>query len=507
MQLKQKLFNGIIIGGALLFASQYAQPGHSASLTSVTATLSNPRLSFMAKIATGASNTIVPIKTSGTEAASLSVDQLQEGDEVALGGGPLSAWNANYIVAETDHAAGTFSTTANISAGLTDENDHAIATQSSNLTVAFTTANAVAGDGSTTQGHFRILVPARSNSAGTGNDGIPDSGYFDFKTLNTGSDTQQSATVTCPADVGNYDFDVSGTAIAGETYDGNFYHSFTCDYTGAGSIGQAISGFVINNLNNPTAATGHNSGVADTYTIIVQQMDGNTMVDQTAVSVGVIEAVKITAEVPPQISFSINDVTSTQLHGWNLCALNGSDAVTTTNTAVPFGELTISAFKTAAQQLSVQTNANSYVVTGIENDQLGRNGGTCTGDPTDPITPDCIIDSRGDGASMTHTAQDDWSNIATPGFAYTLHEFAAGATSAATPAFTYGTTTGGCDASGDDCFRQFPDAEGAQSPESLFTGTVTNTDTVNVCYKILVQADQPAGLYSNYVTYRATATF
>lgn len=504
MQFRQKLLNGLIIGGALLFASQYAQPGKADSLISVTATLSNPRLSFAGKIGPGASTTIVPIKNSGTDAPSLYVDQLQEGDEIALGGnnGPLSAWNANYIVGGTNHSANTFNSASNITAGLNEENDHAIATQSSSLSVSFTTRSAVVGDGSTSAGHFRVLVPANSNSSGTSNDGIPDQAAFDFKTLNYGTDSLVNATVTCPADVGNYDFDTTGTATPGIAIGPRFYHEFTCDYSGNGAGSQLITDMVINNLNNPAAGSGHNSGVADTYEVIVQQMNGINVIDETVVSVGVIEAVKITAEVPAQISFSINAITANQVHGWNVCALNGSDAVTTTDTAVPFGELTISAFKTAAQRLSVQTNAASYVVTAIENDQLGRDGAACAGDPTNPSTSNCIIDSRGDDANMSHTDSDDWSNTATQGFGFTLQQ----STGSATAAFQYNDTAGNC-GGGTDCFRQFADLQDTQIPQSIFNGGVTNSDNVHVCYKILVLATQPAGLYSNYVTYRATGTF
>lgn len=508
MHIREKIILSFVLGGTLLGVSQFGQPSRSANLTQVTATLSNARPSVLARISSSDTSSVV-IKSSSTDAPSLSVDQLQEGDEVALGGnaGGLSGWSSNYIVQETDITNNRFATTANIAAGMGDADDFVIATQSSNLVVNFTTAQAVNGDGTTGQGHFRVLVPARSNSSGAGNDGIPDSRFFDFKSLNTTTDTQQTAGVTCPTASG-YTFQ-NPVALAGQVQIGSdWYHSFTCTYTGAGSPGTAVSNFTITNLNNPApnaisagSAANHVSGTADTYKIIVQQMDGTNVVDQTSVSIGLIEAVKVTAEVPPQITFTIGAVSS----GASACGI--TTGVTTTATAVPFGELVIGTPKLAAQVLGVSTNAvNGYVVTAAQNDQMGLAGQTCASDPT--ANANCIIDSLGDSPSlMSQTSVEDWNGVAanntTYGLAYTL------ATASGTPStrFDYATATGNCAGTG-DCYRQFADTEASQQPVDIFSySTVTSTQQVNVCYKINVAATQPAGIYSNYLTYRATATF
>ena len=165
--------------------------------------------------------------------------------------------------------------------------------------------------------------------------------------------------------------------------------------------------------------------------------------------------------------------------------------------------------------MAVSTNAvNGYVVTAIENDQLGKDGGTCTGDST---AVDCIPDSVGDASAMTHTVSDEWSSTSVKGFAYSLDDLNA---SNAEPAFEYdnsstctdtsdGGTCTACDGTG-DCFRQFADAEDSQSVVRLFGSdgdTVADNDNVMVCYRAVISATQAAGNYENYLTYTATATF
>jgi hypothetical protein len=218
------------------------------------------------------------------------------------------------------------------------------------------------------------------------------------------------------------------------------------------------------------------------------------------VSIGVIEAVRVSAVVAPQITFEIIGVAA----GQSACGITTS--VATTPTTVPFNELLIATFTNAAQFLTVSTNAsNGYAVTGIENDQLAKQGVTCTGDALLATHPTCIQDSRGDDALMSHTNGDDWSTAATKGFGYTLDNL--NNISGLTPAFEYDGTSGSC-GGGIDCYKQFADAENSQVVQTLYSATApADNHNVEVCYKAIIAPTQAAGIYENYLTYTATATF
>ena len=462
----------LLAGVAVGRANQ--QESLSASLTSVSVTLSNSRLSFRGGLTTGnsagASNVL--IETTAGDFPSTSSAQLQEGDTVLIGeGGSLGS----YTVSSTN-PDGDFSVTPVLAAGDIDDNDDVVATQSAVHTVRFTTANAI------TNGSIRILVPALDSDTASA-DGIPDGGKFDFGT--------SAPTVTCPGNITGYTF-AAGTATASNvTLNGEDYHSFECGYTGAGAIGTVFDGttngaITIDSLINPAPGASHTLGTADAYKVIVQHLDsGDSVVDATTVSVGVIEAVKVTATVAPQITFRIIGVAS------STSACGGTTGVTTTSTAVPFGELSIDSFVNAAQTLAV---------TALENDQLAKSGTTCTGDST---ASDCIPDSVGNNSSMTHAVSDEWTTATVKGFGYSLHDYN---TSGLTPAFEYDTATGSC--TGSFCARQFADNEDSQSPVQIFSASsVADNHHLYVCYRAIISATQAAGEYENYITYTATATF
>ena len=165
-----------------------------------------------------------------------------------------------------------------------------------------------------------------------------------------------------------------------------------------------------------------------------------------------------------------------------------STDVTTTATGVPFGTMALNTFKTLAQTLTVSTNAASgYAVTTIENDQLGKDGGTST----------FIADTPCDTGPCTHTTQQDWETATNNGFGYSLDNDDAAAID-----FEYN-SAGTFDA------KQFPStADGSEDPESLFSSTtVANAENANVCYRLSIGATQAAGDYENNITYTATATF
>lgn len=485
----------------LCFFSLFLVPVHfyskvrSANLTSVKITLSTPRLSFSGLLdgTNTVGSSLVNIQTTAGAAASTTSANLFEGDTVLIGA-------SQYQVASPS-AGGSFSITGlpstpainTLQTGDADLNDLVIASRSAVITANFTTVTSIAN------GKFRILIPA---AATDNNDALPDQTGWDF-----GGGANSSVTVTCPDDLNtggdDYDF-VAGVATASALVrDGRTYHAFTCAYSGTGGNGTTFNTtnkqFIINDLINPAPAANHSEGYADTYRVVVEHQQGDdSIVDSTEAAVAVIESVRITATVAPQITFRILGVNS----GTTVC--NQPTSVTTSPILVPFGELFIDNFKYAAQQLVVSTNAdNGYSVTAIEADQLRRLGITCTGDAT---TGSCIPDSKGDNTTMSHTTPDKWISPSAKGFAFSLENNTAAAIS-----FEHDTNSGSCDGTAGGCFRQFADEEDAvtQLPQEIFSSsTVADNENAYVCYKAVISSTQEAGAdYATAVTYRATASF
>lgn len=501
-----KLFKRVIVLTAITLAFTgglgFFDSVQSANLSNTKVTLSTPRLSYYAELAAG--NTVgESVVTLGTTGPSKNTRNIFANETVTIGTGTYTVADATPADAATDNDT-SLQLTSGLLTGDADVGDDVIRNQTTSMNVSFTTTSAI------TNGTFRILVPAAtSNNA----DGIPDQTGWDGTTA-----FATNVTATCPTGVAGYTFG-AGTEAANQTIGGVVYHVFTCPYTGAGAVGSNFSGtnneIIIAGLINPAPNATHRNTqtdyvAADNYRIIVQHMDGATVVDQTSVAVALIEAVRITASVAPQITFQIKGVAATT----SVCGV--STSVATTPTLVPLGELAINLFKTAAQQLVVATNAQGgYVVTAVAADQLRRlenTGGSpivCTGSET--TVSGCIPDAKGDTAgagSMSSSVAEDWDSTDTKGFGYTLANDTVNP--AATLPFEYDTnSSGGSCSTLTQCYRQFADAEASETPVTLFSSsTVADNETVNVCYKAVIANTQEAGEdYATSVTYRATATF
>lgn len=449
------------------------------------ATLSNARLSFKSALEGNQTvgSSLITIDTANYP--STSVLQLQSGDTVLV-------HDSEYEVATTidDSNDDTFNMTSALASGDNLDNSGVYATQSSTLTVRLTTISAL------NNGSFRILVPAIDDD-GTDNDGFPDEGGFEF---GRSGDTQ--ASITCPDDPGTYgtftdtntEAENSGVVLAGIPY-----HVFECAYSSTGSVGTVFDGvtedaFIISDLINPAPKVGgdaHVFGQADTYSVIIQHLDASdTVIDETITKVGVVDAVRVSASIAPQLTFTVAGVSAST----SVCGITTD--VTTTPLTVPFGDLIVGTFREAAQRLSVTTNAvGGYAVTAIENDQIGRGGNTCTGDGSSSNS--CIVDTSVAGAS--HTTSADWTNATNdPGFGYSL----VSVSGSPTLAFTYNETARTFSA------KQFADMQDGQTVQNIFTrNTVTAGDVVDVCYRITPDATNVAGDYENYLVYTASATF
>lgn len=491
----------VVVVMAALFLGYFSVSDsvQSADLDSVQVIMTQPRYSFMGSLdgAHSAGDTKIDIDASSGK-PSISAINLFEGDTVAIGD------NTSETVLSADSDDTYFVLSNGLNAGASD-GDNIIATRSGTLKVRFTTKSNV------TDGRFRVLVPA--STGGDGADGLPDNDGFDGT-----DDFATNVTLTCPDPDDSTGYTTfSDSKNAEQTVGSGVYHEFICDYTGAGGA-LAFDGsdgdsdthtreIKIAGLINP-APDDTTAGNADRYDIPVKHETGaGTLVDGTTAAVAVIESVRITAEVAPQLTFAITGVSS----GTNVCDI-ASTSVTTTATEVELGSLLTSSFRSAAQLLEVSTNATGgYSVTAIADDQLRRPSTTCLldGDADSDGTGDtgCIPDAVGDGDAMTASNSEDWASTSKKGLGYTL-QAGSGSNAPASIAFEYNNGGGSC-ASDTNCYRQFADLQVSEDPVELFSSTAAaEAEQAYVCYKAIVSSQQEAASdYTTQVTYRATPTF
>lgn len=446
----------------------------SANLTSVSDTLSNNRLSFRGELdgAHSAGTAVITLNTSSTPGDSRNTStgsaSLMANESVQVGA------NNSPITLKTIESASRIVLSSGITNAQSD-NTMVVATSSAVHTVTFTPVSVING------GAFRTLIPAASEAA---QDGYPDATGFDFSTT--------APTVSCSGGGSNMTFQ-TGTATASAIQVGStYYHSFECRYNGSGASPAAATMYIgtpaAGKLINPApASTTRLPGQADTYTFRVRHTYGTaqsySVVDETLGTLGVVEAVRVTATVSPTLTFQISGRAS----GTSNCG-QSAGATTTYNTA-PFGTVSTSSFTNLAQMLSVSTNAaGGYAVTASESGVLTAYN--VTGTPT-------IANTTCDSGTCTYnqSTSSDWDDTTKKGFGYGLQSVN-GAPVPASKDY-------------DDCasstFCAFP--FGTTGVTIMSESSPVDSDQAYVCYRIIVSGTQAAGDYENYVIYIATATF
>lgn len=482
------VFSAIILFlGACLFFSQ-AQPLEADSLTSASATLSNPRFSFSGQVDVGASfGTIaINIKTAGN-IADKNTNHLFPKDPIAIG--PIGDLTVSSVV-DTD--------TFMVGIGLTVPIDDAApiyATQSGILTVAVTTANNIPANGD-----IIVTIP---DPASNGNDSAPDTADsttnngFDFNGITTSN-------VTCPTGA-------NWSATSATAGDGSSGHQIICTTDSEVLAGTALTiaiGDGSTGLINPAPIySGHTQGLADTYTITVETRDAaNNVIDDVNTKVAPVEAVLISATVDMTLTFQVIGVNT----GTTACGVAAN--VTTTPTSVPWSTIsTADIFKNAAQQLNVTTNAeDGYSVKIEQNDQMGKNGKVCTGAAAGEALS-CIMDTTCNvGTPCDESTASEWTDATNyHGLGYSIANV-----DGSDAAFLYNSddctaTLGG--GTGTFCAKQLPDQEVTPTAETkeiiMSNSNPVNSKDIYVCYRIAISGTQPAGYYYNKVKYTATATF
>ena len=484
------------------------QKAKSANFSSAAATMSNSRLSYYAGITSGTSGqTLITIDGSGN--SDNDTNHLFIKDTVCFAPSTLVGCRDDtaYTVA-TVPSTTTFNTSAALTTTL-DSGDFAISTQSGTISLTFTLTNGIPDNGD-----ILITIPMADNK--NGNNGFPDYGAatssngFDLNGLTTGD---VAITESCGGT-----FSVADVSAGTGTDD----HTIRIDNsTGACAATSAITvtiGDTDKKIINPAPITSnHIQGQADVYTINIKSRDGsdNTL-DESDALVAPIEAVFVSATVDETLSFRVCGV-KTDLSTQEATCFSTPSTVCNQATlsvasyaySVPFGTMSSTeTFYNAAQYLLLSTNADAgYAVTIQQNDQMGKNGVTCAGDPTDPVATNCIPDNKGDG-TLNYDNSDDCDTAATNGLCFSTDS--GEQTGDPTFAVKYDTQTNDCDVSPTFCARAAADQEPGtpEVPQTIISssGPVANNDAF-VCWRLSVDATQPAGYYYNKVKYIATATF
>ncbi|MGB9911600.1 MAG: hypothetical protein ACPLKP_03325 [Microgenomates group bacterium] len=460
---------------SLLFKPQKPQ---AASLTNVSATLSNSRLSFYGVLngAVSAGATAIKIKTSGNY-ADKNTNHLFPNDTVSVG--PNGGKTVASIIDDDD-----FVLTSGLTVGASD-GDPVYATQSSQMTVSFTLNSNIPANG-----YVLLIIP---DPPSNGNDGAPDTAS---STTDNGFDLN-GITAANISTSGGTGCTWSTETVTPGTGNGHRYKVKTTSECTGGTITITVGDGTVNLVNPAPVYSGHTQGTADVYTVSVYTYAGDpdgggALIDSGYARVAPVEAVLVSATVEETLTFIVSGVSV----GTTACGQVMD--VTTYPYAVPWGTLSqANTFKEAAQKLEVSTNANNgYTVVIEENDQMGLNGKTCTGANAGEAD-DCIKDTTCDNGSCTEATSAEWNTATNNGLGYSLANI-----SGTDAVFTYNESGRTFSA------KQIADREANETRRTIMSNSgPVNSKQIYVCYRISISGTQPAGYYYNKVKYTATPVF
>lgn len=440
---------------------------------SVKDVISNSQLSFYGGVGNSnvAGDNFFRLDT-GTSFPSRTSNNLFIGDTVSIG---IGGSQSTYTVTDIGDTSSIVLNTG-ISAVAIPYGGSVIATRSAIHTVSFTpTANI-------TNGYWQFLIKASSIGS---TDRIPDRDGFDAGALT-------AASIICPFGVG-ITTNTIGTTVAvttGSPAVTNYYHVIECP-AGLGGTnpinigGSFVVGIGPSMLINPSRSAASAEGNADIYTFIIRHLTENKVLqDQTFGKIAVVESVRITATVDPTLTFTIDNVgtTNTTSTACGAGSALSSNAIYTTADTVSFGSLAIGTTgNQLAQRLSCLTNVvGGYVVTAYDAGTMKNINNTTT-----------IPDTACNGGVCNATTSKPWLTASTTRseFGYTMTNIGSSIP------FTPGE------------FKPFGNGSVNAQPIMTRVSLPTTTESAYVCYRITVHTAQAAGDYDAKVTYTATATF
>jgi hypothetical protein len=222
-----------------------------------------------------------------------------------------------------------------------------------------------------------------------------------------------------------------------------------------------------------------NPASAGSQVIAISSYAGSTLLENSNISVAIIDNVDMSVSVPSVFGFTISPLaTSTVINGMTT---TGASATT----SLAFGTLTVGTSTVLGQELKVLTNATGFSITAEQNQNLINGSGR-------------DIDSFKDGTS---TAPQTWTSPSSEiSQEWTWGHF--GFTSEDS------TLTGG-DLFGDNLWEGFPSTNPV---EVMFHNGPADEATpdkgsTQVGYRLEIGNLQEAGDYTNIITYIATPTF
>ncbi len=333
-------------------------------------------------------------------------------------------------------------------------------------------------------GKFEFLFFAASNEA-SASDGQADYGAFDFA----------HATVRCPTANDTFNFStgtITPASIANVTYNNDYYHLVTCDYTGNGNQGDFgftnNNLFEINNVINPKNDPAHNPREFLFAPIWIRQISqSGDIIYHQAENVTLSQNVQISATVVDQITIILSGVEA------EATACGQTTTRSTTGSLADFGVINDTDFVDLAQKLTVLTNQDNYVVTVIQSDQLGLENAageaaTCLDDGT--LYDNCINDAAVTDMDA-YTAQPWIDPTQGHGFAFTMENITGN-----DALFSY-----------QNGYRHFADQENLESPVLIISQANRQTDSNYLCYRLIANDRNLTGYYHNNLTYTVTTTF
>lgn len=506
------LFFIVIIGALTSFL--IPKKAKSSNFTSASATLGNSRFSFVGGVTTGAAGSSnITIDTSSSP--DNDVDHLFPKDTVCFTNAAFAGCSdetAFTVVSTEGVGLDQFTIAPSLTTGLS-ASDIIVATASGSLVISFTLANEVP-DG----GDLLITIPMANGASG--NDNFPDyeatidDSGFDLNSIAVGDiSTATTTSGTCS----NAHWTATETITPGS---GATDHTIRIDRSGSScEANSTVITVTIDSdpgiINPAPINTSRTRGAADEYTLNIKSRDNADLtVDESDVMVAPVEAVLVSATVDETLTFRVcgvkTDLSTQEATCFSTPAdICGSATLDVSSYAfsVPFGTITSAdTFLDAAQYLTVSTNADAgYAVTVQQTDQMGKDGITCSGNPTDPIATNCIPDNPGDG-TLDFDTSDDCDTAATNGLCFSADN----APQSGTPTFAveHDIQTNDCDGSPTFCARSSADIESSEAPETIIstTGPVSTSDAF-VCWRLSIDGTQPAGYYYNKVKYVATPIF
>ncbi len=243
----------------------------------------------------------------------------------------------------------------------------------------------------------------------------------------------------------------------------------------------------VNQITNPAKTAA--AGVADVNDVKIT-FTGTPAADSGSALVATIDQVTVSVTVDSSLSFSISGVAGAS------CTQGTGTQVTTTSTTVPFGSslVAVNTFYRGCQDLVVSTNASSgYAITAEEKTSLLS--GSITLDDTR-----CDFASAECSEVVSAASTTAWATATNNGFGYTCSG------SSCNSAFATATEYNQFSCTGSDA-QCNPGSGGEAAQTPISTSTPVSADTSRIVYRLSVSGTQPAGSYSNTITYIATPTF